>query len=111
MYMLRALCVFALPPRAYLLTHVEPSTLSDLISGCRCLSYTSCAQQQARASKQGSKQASKQGIVRAEYALAAGVESWGNHVSRMGMHDWVNLQHCSHAIEVPYTIQVWVKAH
>jgi hypothetical protein len=40
-YMLRALCFRAEPPRAYLDTQAEPSTLSDLMSGCRARSYTS----------------------------------------------------------------------
>lgn len=41
-YILLADWLRALPPRAYLLTHVDPSTLSDLIRGIRVLSYTSC---------------------------------------------------------------------
>ncbi len=41
-YILRALCLRALPPRAYLLTHVRPSCFSSLMRGVRALLYTSC---------------------------------------------------------------------
>lgn len=47
MYMVRALWLRALPPRAYLLTHSEPSSFRVLMSGRRDLgSWGSCGRQE-----------------------------------------------------------------